>query len=77
MEKDNQMLVTMTYKELDDLIYFNTLRATKRALDNHFKGLLPFFNLIQDQQETMIREIDYMKLLLQERNIEKYEDEEE
>jgi hypothetical protein len=62
MEKNKELIVTMTAEQLDDLIYYTTHRASKRANDKLFRGLLPFLNKMNDDFETIIREIDYLKL---------------
>jgi hypothetical protein len=64
MEKNNELLVTMTQGQLEDLIYYTTVRASKRALDKHFRGLLPFLDRINDDNEKIIEELDYIKLAL-------------
>jgi hypothetical protein len=60
MEKER--LVIISEKELNDLIYFTSLRATERALDRHFRGLLPFLNRINDDNEKIIEQLDFIKL---------------
>lgn len=60
MEKER--LVIISDKELNDLIYFTSLRATERALDRHFRGLLPFLNRINDDNEKIIEQLDFIKL---------------
>jgi hypothetical protein len=65
MEKNNELLVTMTQGQLEDLIYYTTVRASKRALDKHFRGLLPFLDRINDDNEKLLEELDFIKLSLQ------------
>jgi hypothetical protein len=62
MDKNNELLVTLTVEQLDDLIYYTSYRAARRANDKLFKGLLPFLVKMNDDFETIIREIDYLKL---------------
>ncbi|MEH7419554.1 hypothetical protein V7266_30440 [Neobacillus drentensis] len=64
--ENEKMMVTLSVKELDDLIYNTTYRAMKRALNNHFHGIVPFFNKMNDDLETIVKEIDYLKLRKQE-----------
>jgi hypothetical protein len=64
MEKNKELLVTMTQGQLEDLIYYTTVRACKRALDFHFKGLLPFLDQINGDNEKIIEELDFIKLSL-------------
>jgi hypothetical protein len=65
MKKNKNLLVTMTQGELEDLIYFTSYRASKRANDKLFRGLLPFLNKMNDDFETIIREQDDLKILVQ------------
>ncbi len=58
------MVVQMTESDLDDLIYYTSLRATKRALDRHFNGLLPFLTKMNDDLELIIKEQEYIKTFL-------------
>lgn len=65
MEKDNQMVVQMSKEDLDNLIYYTSLRATTRALDKHFRGLLPFLNDINRDNAVIIEMLDYLKTIAQ------------
>jgi hypothetical protein len=65
MEKNKELLITMTQGQLEDLIYYTSVRASKRALDKHFRGLLPFLDQINSDNEKIIDELDFIKLSLQ------------
>ena len=58
---DKDLLVTLTVKQLDDLIYFTTVRACKKVEEIAFKGYLPFLTLVNSQLEELQRDVDYIK----------------
>jgi hypothetical protein len=60
-----QELVFMTKQELDDLLYNVSYRASRRANNEQFGGILPFFNRLFDENEKIIEELDYLKVCLQ------------
>jgi hypothetical protein len=69
------LIVTMTIQELDDYIYYGTYRAIKRIQNELFKGIEPFFVKMNDDLEIIVREQEYIKILLQSRNMSDYEGE--
>ncbi|WBL16349.1 hypothetical protein [Sutcliffiella sp. NC1] len=64
MSKDNGLIVTMTKKELDDLIYFTAYRASRRASTELFGGMLTYLNQITDQLTEVQEEVEFIKRLL-------------
>ncbi len=66
MEKKNEdLLVTMTQKQLDDMLYFASYRASRRTADKLFSGIAPFLYDTQEQLRLVISELDYLKLTIQ------------
>jgi hypothetical protein len=57
----NELLVTMTIDQLDDLIYKVTANTNNRL----FKGIYPYIQDLQDQQTIIIEQLDYIKACLQ------------
>lgn len=51
----------MKVKELDDLVYYASLRAAEKTERDLFKGLIPFLTLINDQLESLEQEVEYIK----------------
>ncbi|MCK0470869.1 hypothetical protein [Halalkalibacter sp. APA_J-10(15)] len=51
----------MNYAELDDLIF----KKSRNANDQLFGGLLSMFNRLYDENELIIKELDYIKAYLQ------------
>jgi hypothetical protein len=73
---DNKSVkVTMTLETLQNLVFQEAYRASRKVEQELFKGLVPFLNKMNDDFETIIKEIDYIKVLLQERNMSEYEEE--
>jgi hypothetical protein len=68
--------VSMSLETLEDIVFHACYRASRKVEQDLFKGLIPFLNKMNDDFETVIKEIDYIKLLLQERNITDYEENE-
>jgi hypothetical protein len=62
---ENEKFVLLTEKQIDDLIYFSSLRATKRACDNLFGGLIPYLNRLNEDNGKILEELDFIKLSLQ------------
>ncbi|MEC1725874.1 hypothetical protein P9E34_14240 [Schinkia azotoformans] len=58
-------IVTMTRSELDDLVYFASLRAAKRENEKLFRGLHPFLYQYLEELRLIINEIDGIKVRLQ------------
>ncbi|MEC1768302.1 hypothetical protein [Schinkia azotoformans] len=69
MSKENlnnpNPIVTMTRSELDDLVYFASLRAANRENEKLFRGLSPFLYQYLEELRLIINEIDYIKVSLQ------------
>lgn len=77
LNMDNKSIkVTMTIDVLEDIIYHTAYRASRRANTELFKGILQFQNKMSDDLELLIREQEYIKLLLQDRNMNNYEEQE-
>lgn len=51
----------MTYNELNDLIFYSTLRASKMSNDSLFKGLSSFLYQYLDDFKMVLEELEYIK----------------
>ncbi|MEC1772816.1 hypothetical protein [Schinkia azotoformans] len=75
MNKENlnntNPIVTMTRSELDDLVYFASLRGAIRANEKLFNGLHPFLYQYLDELKMIINELDYIKIYIQNHSGEK------
>jgi hypothetical protein len=60
-DRRREKTVILSEQEFEDIIYYTTYRASRRANDKLFRGLLPFLNKMNDDFETIIRELDYLK----------------
>ncbi|KHF40721.1 hypothetical protein [Halalkalibacter okhensis] len=59
--KSEKMLVEMDYYDLDKLIY----KKTREANEQLFGGILPFINRLFDENERILKEMDYLKAYIQ------------
>lgn len=55
----------ITLEDISDVVYYTSLRSNSRSLDKHFRGILPFFLEIQEDNEKILEELDYIKLAIQ------------
>jgi formate dehydrogenase maturation protein FdhE len=60
MRRDNELLITMTKKELDDIVF----KASKVANDKLFSGIAAFLYDYQEQFRLVLEELEYLKLLI-------------
>lgn len=64
-EQQNEKVVFITESELDNLIYYTSYRAAKRANDKLFSGLAPFLYTFGEEHLKIMEELDYIKTFLQ------------
>lgn len=66
MSGHKDLIVTMSTKDLDDMIYYAVLRASDRTNQNLYDGLIKgFFRQFERDMETVLSELDYIKSHLQ------------
>lgn len=58
MENTKEVMITMGKEELDKIVY----NAAKGACDNLFRGLYPFFDRLQEDNRTLIEQMEQLKL---------------
>lgn len=56
--KNNEVMITLSRDEFDKIVY----RAAKGACDNLFRGLYPFFDRLQEDNRTLIEQMEQLKL---------------
>lgn len=54
-------IVTLSVRDLDDLIYQASYRAARRTEQELFSGLIPIFNRLFDENEMVLEKLDYLK----------------
>ncbi len=59
-----ERIISLTQSELNDIVYYASLRASKKALDNHYNGLIPWFDLFERDHANMLMELEQIKLRL-------------
>jgi hypothetical protein len=60
----DEPVIRLKESQLNDIIYFACLRASKRALDDHFHGLSPFLYKYLEENIEILNELDYIKSLI-------------
>lgn len=61
----NQNIDNSLEKSLDDIVYYASLRSSRRSAENLYKGLNEIFIKLNDDLEMIIKDIEYIKLTLQ------------
>jgi hypothetical protein len=74
--ENNNKIVTMTIKELDDLVYKAVFRAARKVKNDLYKGIEPFFLKMNDDLESLLLKQESMTKELSCLNMDGYEDEE-
>lgn len=60
-----ERIISLTQIELDDIVYYASFRAAKKALNNHYNGLIPWFDLFERDHANMLIELEQIKLRLE------------
>ncbi|WML44067.1 hypothetical protein [Neobacillus sp. PS3-40] len=72
MEKD-KIKVTMTLDSLENIVYQAAYKASRKANQDMFNGLMPFISRLYDENEMMTETLNYLKDSAQSKQIEKVE----